>query len=73
MINAEKELMLIDMAEITRGNPIFDLDCTYMTMVFSPKLSAKLGKSVTGLDKKQSKRVWDVMIRRYLHTDDNKK
>jgi len=72
MINAEKELMLIDMAEVTRGHPIFDLGCTYMTMVFSPKLSSKLGKSVTGLDKKQSKRVWDIMIRRYLNTDDKK-
>lgn len=33
MINEAKELMLIDMAEITRGHPIFDLGCTYMTMV----------------------------------------
>lgn len=73
MINRAKELMLIDMAEITRGNPIFDLGCTYMTMVFSPKLSKKLGKSITGLDKRQSKRVWDIMIRRYLHTDDKKR
>ena len=73
MINSAKELMLIDMAEVTRGHPIFDLGCTYMTMVFSPKLSGKLGKSVMGLNKKQAKKVWDIMIRTYLHTEDRKK
>ncbi len=69
MINDKKELMLIDMAEITRGHAIFDLGCTYMTLVFSPKLSGKLGKEVTGMTKKQSKQVWDILIRSYCHSD----
>lgn len=73
MINDRKELMLIDMAEITCGHPIFDLGCTYMTMVFSPKLNGKLGKSITGLSGKDSKRVWDQMLSRYLKTKDRKR
>ena len=73
MINDKKELMLIDMAEITSGHPIFDLGSTYMTMVFSPKLSSKLGREITGLSKKQAKRVWDIVIRRYCKTEDKDK
>lgn len=73
MIDGKKELMLIDMAEITRGHPIFDLGCIYMTMVFSPKLNGKLGKSITGLSGKNSRKVWDHMLRRYFRTADQKK
>jgi len=39
---------------------LFDLGCTYMSMVFSPKLSEKLGRSIMGLSKKQAKRTWDI-------------
>lgn len=73
MIDREKNMMLIDMAEITYGHPIFDLGCTYMTMIFSPKLSRKLGKQIIGLSKKDARKVWDIMIRRYLCTEDEGK
>ena len=73
MIDREKNMMLIDMAEITYGHPIFDLGCTYMTMIFSPKLSQKLGKQIIGLSKKDARKVWDIMIHRYLCTEDEGK
>ena len=41
-----------------------------MSMVFSSKLSEKLGRSIMGLSKKQAKRTWDIMLRHYLHTED---
>lgn len=72
MINDKKEMMIIDMAEISYGHGIFDLGSMYMSLVFSGRLSDKLCRSVTGLSGAQAKHVWDVLIRRYFDTNDEK-
>ena len=72
-IDAKKQLMLIDMADISYGHPIVDLGCTYMLLVFSARLLPSLGRSVTGLSKKHAEAFWDIVFRQYLQTDDTER
>ena len=61
------ELILINMAGVSYGNPIFDLGRTYMTYVLEAEW---LSKRLTGLEANLAKKFWDIMIRSYLDTND---
>lgn len=61
------ELLLINMAGLSCGNPIFDLGTTYMHYVNQPGDAVK---SATGLDPEGAKKFWDIMIRTYFETED---
>ena len=61
------ELLLINMAGISCGNPVFDLGTAYMHYVTEPQ---QVVKNVTGLDPDGAKMFWDIMLRTYLGTED---
>ena len=72
MIDSTGELMLIDMADISRGNGFFDLGGTYTVMRMmtgSPALSA-LAKKITGLPPQINRRMWELLMQRCLDTSD---
>ena len=61
------ELLLINMAGISCGNPLFDLATAYMHYVAAPE---QVVKNVTGLDPEGAKIFWGIMLRTYLGTED---
>ena len=63
------ELILINMSGAGTGNPLYDLARTYLIYVLEAEW---LSQRLTGLDKIQSRMFWNVMIRSYLETDDEK-
>lgn len=71
MIDDEGELLLIDMADISRGNGFFDLGGTYMVMfaLAGIPILAKKIKSITSLDRKTCRKMWEQMMRTYFQTD----
>lgn len=74
MIDDEGELLLIDMADISRGNGFFDLGGTYMVMDYLARMlmmRIKV-KNITSLDYKTCIKMWSTLIKRYFKTDDNK-
>ncbi len=44
------ELVLIDMGGVTRGNPIYDLACTFRALFFVPKYNAEICRKSFGLE-----------------------
>ena len=62
------ELILIDMSEISKGNPIFDLGKTYMIYVYE---SEWLSKILINLNSINAKKFWDIMIRSYFEVEGN--
>ncbi|MBQ9419030.1 MAG: anti-sigma factor antagonist [Synergistaceae bacterium] len=61
------ELILINMAGVSCGNPVFDLGMSYMILVYEAEL---LVKRVSDIDVIQAKKFWDIMVRSYFDTDD---
>ena len=61
------ELILINMSDISCGNPVYDLGITYAMHVLE---SDWLIKQISDLDASQSKRLWHGMIRSYFDKDD---
>ena len=62
------EMMLINMAGVSCGHPIFDLGTVYMNHVGQPETFVK---NATGLTALQAKKCWNVMIRTYFGMDEN--
>lgn len=73
MINDQQENLVIDMADVGYGNPLFDIGSTYMTMNKMPRTNKKQSMDVSGLSPENSLKVWDIVIRKYLKTDDPQK
>lgn len=61
------ELLLVNMADLSLGDPIHDLGTVYMLHVLEAERFAKTFQNISAT---QLKRAWDVMIRAYLDTDD---
>ena len=65
-----KDLVLIDMADISQGHPLFDLASAYMGMVIIPENLRKVGRTQTDqLDVSAAGKMWDIFIREYLGTN----
>lgn len=73
MIDDEGELLLIDMADISRGNGFFDLGGTYMVMhdLAGKRIMRRRIKAITSLEPKICRKMWDILMHRYYGTDDN--
>ena len=72
MVDDEGELVLIDMADISRGNGFFDLGGSYLLFKWLAKvpLLNLISKSITSLTGKQCLRLWDILLHRYFDTND---
>ena len=67
-----KELILIDMADISIGHPIFDIASTYMGLVIIPRKFEKQKKvQSASLDVLTAEKMWDIFIREYLQNNDD--
>ena len=66
------ELILIDMGDASVGHPVIDLLGTYQLMSFTPKKNPDVAMRYLGMTTEESVRMWDMFIRDYLGTDDDK-
>ena len=65
------EIILIDVDDSGLGHPIIDLAAMHLVYVTAAKTSYKL--TAMGLTKDQYARVWNNILKRYFHTDDENK
>lgn len=72
MVDDEGELILIDMADISRGNGFFDMGGSYLVMNFIAKIPViKMAvPAITSLKAKPSLKMWDILMHRYFDTND---
>ena len=66
----DDELVLIDMADITYGNPLYDLGSMMLTHV---TVTGERKESITGLPSEMVDNLWKVFISVYLETTDAQK
>ena len=64
------EIMLIDVDDSGIGHPILDLAAMHLVYVTAAKSNYKV--TANGLTKEQYFKVWDIIIRKYFETDDEK-
>ena len=67
------ELLIIDMAEISCGNPIFDLASSYFAHNLNPRRDPNSVMRYLNITADVALRLWDVMMRYYFDTDDGGK
>ena len=64
------EIMLIDVDDSGIGHPILDLAAMHLVYVAAAKSNYQV--TANGLTKDQYFKVWDIIIRKYFETDDEK-
>ena len=64
------ELLIIDMAEISCGNPIYDLASSYYAHMLNPRQDPGSVMSYLNVTPEIAIRLWDVMMRIYFNTED---
>lgn len=74
MVDSEGELILIDMADIARGNGFYDLGGSYLLMKMLPKIPflSIITKNVTSVPGKSCLKMWDILMHTYFKTNDEK-
>jgi len=73
MINEKGELLLIDMADISYGNGLFDVGGSYLSMVFAAKVMKKKLIDFVGLQPEASQRFWRIFLSKYFKTENTAK
>ena len=73
MVQADGELILIDMADISRGNELFDVGGTFLTMYLSGMNDPGITLQTIGIDYESAKQVWGIFLSTYYGTTDEKK
>ena len=73
MVKSDGELVLIDMADISRGNPLYDIGGAFLTMYFSGMKRPETTKEMIGIEYELSKKVWGIMLSTYYGTTDQQK
>ena len=73
MVQADGELVLIDMADISRGNALFDIGGTFLTMYISGSRDPGITQRTIGLEYEMSKKVWGIALSTYYGTTDEKR
>lgn len=63
MMVQDGELLLIDMADLTYGHPVFDYAGIMLTHVLSGKNNPEYTKMVTGIDCKSALALWDNLLK----------
>ena len=66
------ELILIDMGDASVGHPVIDLLGTYQLMSLTPKKNPGVAMRYLGMTTEEAIEMWDIFIRDYLGTDDDK-
>ena len=64
------ELLIIDMAEISYGNPIYDLASSYYAHMLNPRLDPGSVMRYLNVTPEIAMRLWSVMMERYFDTTD---
>ena len=72
MVQNDGELILIDMADISRGNAIFGIGGTFLTMYLSGMNDPSMTLKTVGLEYELSKQVWGIALATYYSTTDRK-
>lgn len=70
MVQADGELALIDMADISRGNGLFDIGGAFLTMYLSGMRDPSITQRFTGLEYEMSKQAWGILLSTYYGTTD---
>lgn len=65
------EFLLIDMADVSWGHPIYELACTYVSLVSICSRGSEFTKNMYGLEPDELMRVWNQFVKTYFHTDDD--
>ncbi len=73
MVQQDGELVLIDMADISRGNELFDIGGTFLTMFIVGTGDPSLSEKVIGLKYEYSKQCWGILLSTYYGTTDPNK
>jgi hypothetical protein len=73
MVQSDGELVLIDMADISRGNSLFDIGGTFLTMYLSGMNRPEVTEEVIGLKYEYAKKVWGITLSTYYGTTDPQK
>ncbi len=73
MVQSDGELILIDMADISKGNGLFDIGGTFLTMYIAGMNDPNVTKWVIGLDYELSKQIWGITLSTYYGTADKQK
>ena len=68
MVQSDGELVLIDMADISRGNSLFDFAGSYLVMNSGGGKDDNVSLQVIGLDCKSAAQVWDITLSTYFDT-----
>ena len=66
------ELILIDMGDASVGHPVIDLLGTYQLMSLTPKKNPGVAMRYLGMTTEEAVKMWDLFIRDYFGTDDDK-
>ena len=64
------ELLIIDMAEISYGHPIFDLAATYFAHKLNPLRDPESVPRYLGIEASMAIRLWDIIVKEYFNTED---
>ena len=67
------ELLIIDMAEISYGNPIYDLSSAYYVHVMNAKQHPDQVMRYLNVTPEIAIKLWDVIMKVYFHTEDSDK
>lgn len=64
------ELLLIDMAEISHGHPVFDLGASYFVHQFTSETKPQVVRYFLGIDALTAMNLWDKMVKKHFGTED---
>ena len=67
------ELLIIDMAEISCGNPIYDLASSYYAHRLNPRLDPDSVMKYLNVTPEIAVKLWDIIMKTYFETDDPQK
>ena len=73
MVQSDGELILIDMADISRGNELFDIGGTFLTMYLSGMNDPSITFKTIGIEYELSKQMWGITLSTYFGTADKEK
>ena len=70
LVSCDGELVLIDMADISRGNALYDIGGAFLTMYLSGMRNPDITLQTIGINYEMAKQVWGIMLSTYYGTTD---
>lgn len=70
MMQSDGELVLIDMADISRGNSLFDIGGTFLVMCIAGMNDHSITEQVIGLEFEMARKAWGILLSTYYGTTD---